>query len=543
MKITKYLSVLLLIIVALFNSCTGDFEELNTRPDAIIASNVNASLLGQAFAQSQFRGMYGDPGAFQLYQSLFGDLYAQYFANTQINFDSDRHIQVGGWSNGAWNDFYSITAPQVKFVEDFSAENDLPVENALAKVWKVQVYHRITDYWGPIIYSHFGNGQNSVPYDTQESIYRDFFETLDEAITVLKANTGASAFPSHDQLYEGSAAKWLKFANSLRLRLAIRCKYVDANLAKEQAEKAVADGVMLANEDNAMLQPTINSRNPYWTITDWGEFRMSATMESVLKGFDDPRMPEYFSPVVGVDLDEDGTITDEERDPDGDGSLYEGLRNGHAKVDIVATLNRIHSDMGVQFLNQGRGGSAAGAPIRVMSAAEVYFLRAEGALENWAMGGTAEELYNKGIETSLKERTAASDAEIAAYIASTNTPIPTDDVWNTPASSDITVAFDDGGSKERQLEQIITQKWIALYPDGVEAWTEVRRTGYPKLFPRLNSENSDVPKDQLMRRLVFVEGEYSNNTAAVNEALQLPELTSRGGNKNSTRLWWDAKPQ
>lgn len=540
MKIIKYTFVLLVAGMG-SNSCTSDFEKLNTQPNAIIASDVNAGLLGQAFAQSQYFGMKGSAGPFQLYQSLFGDLYAQYFSNTQINFDSDRHIQVGGWSNGAWTEFYSATAPQVKFVEDFSAENQMMVENALAKIWKVQVYHRITDYWGPIIYSQFGNAENSVPYDPQETIYKNFFTTLDEAVAVLKANPGASAFASHDQVFDGDGDKWLVFANSLRLRLAMRCKYIDPTLAQEQAEKAVDDGVMMSNDDNAMLLTTNNSRNPYWTITDWGEFRMSATMESILKGYDDPRIGEYYSPVVGVDLNEDGTISDAERDPDGDASFYEGLRNGHAKVDIVATLNRVHSDMGVQFLNSGRGGSDTGGSIRVMCAAEVYFLRAEGALEGWDMGGTAQELYNTGIETSMKERTAASDSEIAAYISSANTPIPTDDEWGTPASSDITIAFDVGGGLERQLEQIITQKWLAIYPDGVEAWTEVRRTGYPKLFARLNSENSDVPKDQIMRRLIFVESEYSNNADAVNAAVELPELVSRGGNKNSTRLWWDAK--
>src|SRR5690606_28687825 len=145
---------------------------------------------------------------------------------------------------------------------------------------------------------------------------------------------------------------------------------------------------------------------------------MSAAMESILKGYDDPRIGEYFSPVLGVDLDENGTISAAERDPDGDGSLYEGLRNGYAKVDIVATLNRVHSDMGTQFLNEGRGGSSTGGPIRVMSSAETYFLRAEGALEDWAMGGTAEELYEEGIRTSLRERTSASDALINVYIAS-----------------------------------------------------------------------------------------------------------------------------
>ena len=127
--------------------------------------------------------------------------YAQYFATTQVNFDSDRHVQVGGWSNGAWNYFYGQAAPVIQFVEEFTEENELPLENAFIKVWKVQSYHRISDYWGPIIYSSFGNGETSVPYDTQEEVYRDLFQQLDEAVAVLKQNAGGSAFVGHDQIF------------------------------------------------------------------------------------------------------------------------------------------------------------------------------------------------------------------------------------------------------------------------------------------------------------------------------------------------------
>ncbi|HEX8038099.1 MAG TPA: SusD/RagB family nutrient-binding outer membrane lipoprotein [Chryseosolibacter sp.] len=527
-KFSKY-SIALLAFAAVFNSCTGDFEELNTRPDALVASSLDASMVGPAFAQSQYHGLYGEHWRFQIAQSLFADLYCQYFATTQVNFDSDRYTQVGGWSDAAWTSFYQMAAPQIKFVEDYTAEHEMPLENAIVKIWKVEAYHRITDYWGPIVYSQFGNQKSVVPYDSQEEIYRSFFVTLDEATTVLKQYAGKSVFPSHDQIFNGSVDKWLVFANSLRLRLAMRVKYVDAALAKTQAEKAVSDGVMVSNDDNAMLTPTINSRNPYWTITDWGEFRMSAAMESVLKGYDDPRAGEYFSPAV------DG-------DDDGDGFPYEGLRNGLAKVDINGpVLNPQHSDMAPLYLNDGRGGPAAGAPMRVMCSAEVYFLRAEGALTGWAMGGTVEELYNKGIEMSLKERTAATAGEIAAYIASTSTPAAVLDVYNTPPTSDIPVAFDAAGSAERKLEQIITQKWIALYPDGWEAWTELRRTGYPKLYDRLNSDNVDVPKNAIMRRLIFVTSEYTTNSSAVKDAVALPEIAGKGGDKNSTHLWWDAK--
>lgn len=551
MKISK-IALGLAITAMVLNSCTENFSELNTPTNALLASKLDAGLVGQTFANAQARALYGAPGGstagFQTAQSLFADLYAQYFATTATNFDSDRYTQVGNWSNGAWTYFYQQTAPPLKIVLDYTEENGLVVENAMAKVWKVEAYHRITDYWGPIIYSEFGNQQESVAYDTQESVYRNFFVLLDEAVAVLKANAGKSGFVGHDQLtsgsdelYNGSADKWLVFANSLRLRLAMRIKYVDPGLAKTEAEKAIAAGVMLDNDDTALLRTTPLSRNPYWIITDWGEFRMSALMESVLKGFDDPRMPIYFSPVVGVDTDKNGTISDLERDPDGDGSFFEGMRNGILKVDLdQGALNVAHSDMGIMFLNQGRGGSAAGPPLRILSASEVYFLRAEGALENWAMGGTAEELYNKGIEMALKEgRIGLTDGEIATYLSSTATPIPTDDEYGTPASSDITVKFMTAADKEKQLEQIITQKWIALYPDGWEAWAELRRTKYPKTLPRIASDNQDVPKEAIMSRLIFVTGEYTANAAAVAAAEQFPELV--GGNKNSTRLWWDKK--
>ncbi|WP_209332690.1 SusD/RagB family nutrient-binding outer membrane lipoprotein [Lunatimonas salinarum] len=528
------------LAAGLFLGCTENFEELNTRPDVILADNLDLGLLGQAFANAQWRTMYGvpgtaGPGGFQLAQSLFADIYSQYFANTATNFDSDRHTQVGGWSNGAWNSFYQQAAPVIDFVEKFTAANNLPLENAFAKVLKVYAYHRITDYWGPIIYSNFGNGETTVPYDSQEDIYKSFFQELDAAVTVLKANAGGTAFLAHDQVYGGNVNQWLLFANSLRLRLAMRVKYVEPALARTEAEKAINDGVIMTNENSASVLTTTNSRHPYWTITNWGEFRMSALMESVLKGYDDPRMGVYFSPTVDFVEDESG-------------EEYKGVRNGLPRADLdQGALNRAHSDMGVRWLNAGRGGLPFGPRFRMISAAEVFFLRAEGALEGWNMGGTAKDLYEKGIEMSMtEERIGATPEQVQDYISRTNTPAPVTYAarpdWNLPASSDIPVAFLTAGTKEKQLEQIITQKWLALYPDGWEAWTELRRTKYPRHFPRVASDNVDVPRDQVMPRLIFVEGEYNNNRSAVEAAEQLPELTSRGGNRNSTKLWWDAKP-
>lgn len=516
------------LLVIFFMAGCNDLGDLNTPDDQLVADNLEAPQLGQAFAQAQFYGMFGELGPFQLTQSLHADIYAQYFATTAASFDSDQFVMIGRWQDGGWNGFYGTAAPQLDFVENFSAENDMDLENALAKVMKVQLYHRITDYWGPIIYSEFGNGETTVPYDSQEDVYNDFFAELDSAVTVLEANAGGNAFGSNDQLYEGNVDQWLTFANSLRLRLAMRVRYVDEQLAQTEAEKAVDGGVMMDNSDNADLLTTENSRNPYTTITDWGEFRMSAAMESALGGYEDPRQSEYFQPAANGDQD-------------GDGSPYEGFRNGLTTSDKESgiedeSLNDRYSDMGIDWMNDSRGGS--NPHIDIMDASEVYFLRAEGDLIGWDMGGSAQDLYEEGIRLSMTETTSASSSDIEAYIESSNTPVSPDDVWDSPALSDIPVAFDNSGSVERRLEQIITQKWLALYPNSMEAWAEYRRTGYPILYDPINSLNSDIPVTDRVKRIPFVSSEESDNSAAFEDAIQ---LLSTGENEPTAELWWDAK--
>ena len=518
------LLVLAAVLPFAVSSCTDDFVSLNTPPHQISEGSIDVSLLGQAFARSQYYGMQGSPGAFQLGQSLFADLYSQYFATTAENFDSDQFVEVGRWINGFWRSFYGDGARSLDFVETFSTENEgLELPNAVAKVWRVQLYHRMTDYWGPVLYSNFGNGETSVPYDSQKDIYMDFFTTLDEALAVLNQNRGGSVFAGHDQVFDGSVDRWITFANSLRLRLAMRIRYVDAAKAKTEAEKAVAAGVMMDNSHNAMLKTTAASRNPYNIITNWGEFRMSSAMESLLEGYKDPRAGVYFSPAG------DG-------DSDGDGSPYEGMRNGLPRVQKGSVLNSQYSDMGKDWLPPGKGGT--NPVIRIMGAAEVYLLRAEGAVQGWNMGGSAKDLYETGIRMSLTESRIGADMATAdAYIAGTSLPADPQDSWSTPPLSDIPVAFDTGGSAERQLEQIITQKWLALYPDGWEAYAEYRRTGYPKLYPIIESQNPRVGVDEIMRRMTFVSSEYDDNGEATTAAVSL----LGGPDENDTRVWWDAK--
>ena len=502
----------ILLVCAL--SCTKKFDETNIPSNLIVAKNVDASLLGQEFAAAQYFGLLA--GQYQVGENLYADIYAQYFATTHPNFNSDQYAEQGAWTNIMWNNFYSSPAPQLLFVENYTKDNAMPLANAIAKVWKVEMYHRMSDYFGPIIYSQFGNGKTSVGYDSQADIYHSFFKTLDTAVQVLQQNTGGSAFGGNDQVYAGNADKWYKFANSLRLRLAMRLSYVEPALAQAEAEKAVAAGVITDNADNAAVLSTVNSINwlSIWTYID--EFRMSATMQSVLTGFNDPRISAYYGQASS-------------------GGGYKGVRNGLPASEKGGTLNAEHSFVSTAYLPIAKGG--ANPPNRLISAAECYFLRAEGALRGWNMGGSDMELYNTGITMSLSERTNSSPGQIDAYVNSTNTPVAINDKWNTPAMSDIPVKYEVGGNFERKLEQIITQKWIALYPDGWESWSERRRTGYPKGYPVINSLNPLVPKDSIMRRLTFTSGEISTNNAAVEVARTL----LNGPDANNTRLWWDAK--
>lgn len=520
-------SLLLGLLMVVAVSCDDHFDEVNSPSDRLTSDALDAASIGQAFAQAQYRGMWGSPGPFQLGHSLFSDIYAQYFQTTHESFDSDMYVEVGRWINGAYSDLYANSLPQLKFVEDFTQENGHEIENAMAKVWKVQMYHRITDYWGPIIYSEFGNGETSVNYDSQEDVYNNFFQILDEAIAVFEANPGVSEglFNNHDLLFNGNVDQWLRYANSLKLRLAMRISYVDPTKAQAEAEEAVSSGVITDNADNAMIQTTGNNLNPYTIITQWGEFRMSATMESVLQGYDDPRAEEYFTPA-----EETGEV--------------HGMRNGVPVTQKTRSGNNPKgSDVGQRWLPLSKGGD--NYDMVVLRAPEVYFLRAEGAIRGWNMGGTALTLYNEGIRKSMQEYTDAADADINAYIASTNTPAavtskinPGDPMWDRGPMSDIPIAFDVAGGFERQLEQIITQKWLALYPDSPEAWAERRRTGYPVGYALITSQNDDLERTELFRRMTFVDTERSDNQAATTAAEDL----LNGEDSNATRVWWDAKP-
>lgn len=500
-KYCALLSVLFLL------GCTKDFKEINTDPTRM--TSLTPDDVKGLFANATYQSLF----EWQKSDSHWAGNYAQYQAGTQTAFNTHRYVQHQGRLQISWIRAYVSTLPSLVSIINETQSPETVNLNAIARIWKVFTLHRVTDFWGAIPYSKIGIDSTDVPYDHQRDIYMDFFKELKESIADLENNIDRPSYGSNDWIYEGDNRKWLRFANSLRLRLAMRISSVEPQMAKEEAEAAIAGGVMADLGDNAYHRVTQIRFNDFNRSSGWNEFRLSASMESLFKGYDDPRMSKYFQPAEAT-------------------GLFTGLRQGMLPSEQTLPENdyKMASAPSEKMLPVNMGSN----PILIMYAAESYFLRAEGKLKGWNMGEeSAEAYYNKGIELSMRSWDIEDSSVINEYINGEGLPIAPGGYFNTPALTDIPVKFLSDPAK--QLEQIITQKWLAMYPDGHEAWAELRRTGYPRLYPLIHSENPDVPANRIIRRAVFLDYEKDRNPASVKEA----EALLDGPDKASTPLWWD----
>lgn len=508
----RYILSILLLGTMLINmsSCTKKFEERNTDPTRL--TELSSSDVLGFMTTAEYEGLYGAWG-YQTSQGLFADQYCQYFGGTQTAFDSHRYVIHQSWVKDQFAATYVSTMPALVTIINNTKDGKAPTLNAIARTWKVFVLSRATDYYGPIPYSKIGSDSTSIAYDAQKDIYLDFFKELTAASADLKRNLSVTTptFGDKDRIYGGNLSQWLMFCNTLRLRLALRISKVEPAMAKTEAEAAVAGGVLEASADDAAFKVTSDQWNPFGIQSGWNEFRMSATMESVLKGYNDPRMEKYFQPAT-----EGG---------------YHGVRNGMVPGEQNELLNDYNHNSNVNAaLTPDEYGKTKAIAMR---SAESYFLRAEGALNGWSMGGTAKAFYENGIKVAMESWGITDPTAVAAYINGTSSPIALADFFHTPALTDIPVKW--ATVTEKQREQIGTQKWLAIFPDGHEAWAEMRRSNYPKFYPIIHSDNPDVPANTMISRITFLDADRSRNGNAVKAA----EGLLGGPDKASTPLWWD----
>ena len=518
MKIYKYISIILLAFSVLsFVQCTDAYDKYNKTGVNDEEGERDAYFLRQHMVNMQNWIIPSDPHAHQFTEQLLGGNFGGYFADVNSGFNNKNFATYNpedGWAAATFeNAFKTITSYNqiVLLTED-------PVLLSVAKVSKVMSMARITDIYGPIPYSKLGVvGSLNAAYDSQDKVYESMIADLDDAIKILTENQNSDFSSKADRYYSGKTLNWIKLANSMKLRLAVRMADINPTLARTTAESVVSDpvGPMTSNADNTNLILVSGQSNPYQVgLNDWngGDTRISADITSYMNGYNDPRRPYYF------DISTYGG--------------YVGFRSGVTIPNPQVTY-QAYSNMSETM--------RLASNMRIMCAAEVAFLRAEGALRGWNMGGTAKDFYELGITLSF-EQCGVSGA--AAYIADDTSmpsryidPLGAFSFSGTPST--IKVAWDAGAEFKDNLERIITQKWIAIYPDGIEAWSEYRRTGYPRLMPVLTNNSSGVVSTSRMaRRLRYPNSEYTGNLTNVQYAVS---NYLNGPDNMATDLWWAKK--
>jgi hypothetical protein len=517
-KITTY--ILAIGMVASLSNCTSDFESINTDPNGITDESLTQmnNNVGNEF-RPMFLNVFNvtPPWNYQLQQGLMGDVYSGYMTPPTPfagNVNNMTYALVDGWNGFPWDDAYNSVMPQALNIKNAVELADDPSGDKfvyLANIIKVSAMHRVSDIYGPLRYTKYNDFATTGEYDAQEVAYQAFFADLGEAIDGLAQFEGEPQFAPFDMSsFGGDIASWRRYANSLRLRIAMRVSKVDPTLARTQGELSLNSNAGLLEAADMVINTGF--AHPIVTISNsWGDIRMGAEMESILTGFGDGRIETYFTPSADPALS----------------GVYKGIRMG---IDIESKG---------QYLDHAAIGAVIGGEtLTWMTAAEVLFLKAEAALRGWSGAGSAQANYEAGVTASFAQHGVAG---VADYLAdSTSTPADFVDALNTvndvAYASDVKIAYNSAGTNEEQLEQIITQKWIAMFPDGQEAWSEFRRTGYPRIFPVVvNNSGGTIDTATQIRRINFVQGEVNTNGANVSTATGYLNGPDNGG----TRLWWD----
>lgn len=537
MKKIKYTISLLLGMLLSFSACTDNFSSFNETKgaytDELQSYDNQTNLVPFSTIQKGIiyqTGVNGTDWQYQVIQNLEADMFCGYFhdMNGSFNANNSTYHLNNGWTSAMWTYAYGDIMPSIADSEELNTEKDWPLYHAITKILKVAVLHRVSDYYGPILYDGFGTAAQTP--QSQEEVYKRFFEDLEKAINILKDYKGGISFESADiMMPEGkrTPAQWLKFANSLRLRLAMRVSNKKPDWAAEQTREALKpeNGGVLETANETVGQYGI--RNPLGGVSGWGEVFMNASLESFMKGYEDPRIKSYFYTA------QDGR--------DNAGNINKIVENVPQVISIEGDFKGVRQGTGVAD-NRYRTHSITtiniNSKIIVMAAAEVWFLRAEAALRGYT-NEDVENCYKQGVTTSFSQWDATG---INEYLESDKTPAPYIDAFDAQFNGDptttITPKWDNTVDNETKLERIITQKWLALYPEGCEAWAEQRRTGYPKLFKVVvnnSGEENAISTDAMIRR-VFFNQDYKTTNKSLYDAL-VNELG--GPDTGATRLWWD----
>lgn len=472
------------VVAALFlslSSCTENFDDINTNPNN--PTTASADLFMPHGIQSAVDVYWGG----SLGQDI-GSGIAQHWARIQYT-DVDQYTISNDIISNSWRDFYIESLADYQRIYKIGAETGNPNYQAVAVILRSWVFSLLTDTYGDIPYKDAILGLEGTlqpKYDAQKDVYAGLVAELKGANDLIDATDKSKAIGG-DILLGGDLTRWKKFANSLSLRLLLRMlNKADAPIdVKAEINRILSDPakypVLASNADNVQLNylaaaPNNNPINENRKTRD--DHRVSATLVNKMLALNDARLAVY-------------------ADRPADGGEFKGVPNGLSASDANALGLSKTSKVGTYF-------TSATAPGVIMSYAELLFIKAEYGYNSITTAGDVVTNYNAGINASFAQYKLTPDA---AYLTAN--------------------ALKPGAAGYTQL---LEQKWIALYGQGLEAWTEYRRTGIPALTPpALNTNNGVIPT-----RLPYPGSEESLNYSNFDAALK----RQGGQNDKKLKLWF-----
>jgi hypothetical protein len=474
----------------------GDFGDINVSPNSPSTAQTYLLLTN---AERNVAGVVN---------SVTPRLYTQQNSETLYTSESRYATKVYDYS-GIYNNALEDLALIIKLNTDAASKASPNVigggsnanQIATARILKAFFFQSMTDRWGDIPYTEALKGfEKPLPkFDRQQAIYADLFKELTEAVAQFDAGTTVKG----DILFAGNVAKWKKFANQIRMNMALRLSKVDPTTGRTQFNAALTAGVLASNADNMFytyLGESANENNMYnnYNVAKRYDYTIGKPLLDYMQGQADPRLPVY------AEKNSAGLYV---------GMPY-GITQAQAGAYTIGGFNNLGvfvpgsvSALGSKFRQQN-------SAVSIFTYAESRFAVAEGYKLGWITGAADDVLaataYTAGITASLNQHGVTDATAIATFLAQPNI------VYN-PATA---------------IQQIITQKWVANYEGyGYEMWADWRRTGFPVLSPSPAPQNIG---GQIPRRQVYTTNEVSLNKANYTEVISI-----QGPDELNTRIWWD----
>ncbi len=561
-----YKSILLASALTLGLASCGDFGDLNVNPESINNENVPYEML---FSNAQHQALGSDYDQWRT-----GCIYSSQFVQQMTSINTweayGRYLWSEDYSSSYWTTFSGDRGAMrdvTTCYDHWQNQEGMGVDWNIARVMRVLAFSKMTDLYGDIPYSQAGRPEKySYPvYDTQQDIYNSMLKELDEAQANL---SGTAKMGTQDLYYQGDAAKWKKLANSLMLRLAMRLVKVDPTTAKTWAAKAVANGVMTSNDDNAKLehsadaQTTNDSCEPFAKILahEDREFFLSDIFVDMLKNTNDPRLSliATIAPAVAGD----NQTTDIQKNSSGTWTAAD-----YGNMEFNAQRGLLHGGYSDNATSQYFIGKVAGtdktsfwynfndeewrknyaqyfssanrctyadptAPTFIVTYAQTEFLLAEAVVRGY-ISGDAETHYKNGVKAAFTQFSQFRNGASAIAVA------VKDNGGSLEAAAEKYLT-ENPYDASKALEQINTQYYINSFGDEYEVFSNWRRSGYPVLVANSQAaldgqcatNNGSIP-----RRFRYPTSESQVNSVNYNEAVK----RLNGGDRMDSRVWWDAE--